>query len=141
MELLSWTGFMNGIFLLAFAIVILVFLLCLTPRFARHISKGWGGGCWWGWGRVSEKGLKPQPRDSDMRILGYFEDIKNTGNVQLWWASEFLTVTLQGKQGFTQPILGQKTADEPGYPQVPYNRILECTHFFPGSNLNSVYYL
>ncbi len=28
----------------------------------------------------SDKGLKPQPRDSDMNILGYFEDIKNTAN-------------------------------------------------------------
>ncbi len=79
-----------------------------------------------------------------MSILGYFEDIKNTGytgNVQLLWASDFLTVILQGKQEFTHPILGQKTADEPGYTQVPYNLIFECTHFFPGSNLNNIYYL
>ncbi len=31
-------------------------------------------------GGGSDKGLKPQPRDSDMNILGYFEDIKNTAN-------------------------------------------------------------
>ncbi len=41
-EILSWMGFMNGIYEwdihLGFAIVILVFLHCLTPKFAWHIN-------------------------------------------------------------------------------------------------------
>ncbi len=49
-------------------------------------------------------------------------------------------MALLGKEGFTQPILGQKTAGEPCYPQIPYtsNLILECTHIFLESNLNSI---
>ncbi len=38
-------------------------------------------------------------------------------------------MTLLGNQGFTQPILSQKTANEPGYRQEQYNLILEFTHF------------
>ncbi len=57
---------MNGIFQWATVIVILVFLHCLTH----------------------DKALKPQPRDSDMNILGYFEDIKNTANGLLWRGSD-----------------------------------------------------
>ncbi len=52
--------------------------------------------------------------------------------------SEFLAVALIGKEGFTQPILDQKTAGEPCYPQIPYNQgwVLDAQNlFFPGQYL------
>ncbi len=68
-------GFMNGIYewdiSMSHCNCYSGVLKLFDPKVCRSYSRGWGGG-------GSDKGLKHQPRDSDMNILGYFEDIKNT---------------------------------------------------------------